>query len=92
VNDIQGDLAALEQKFDRIALMTIALTEIVQERLGIESKEVEAKLREIDERDGKLDGRLSPPKSLKTCPVCSRINGGTRTNCLYCGVLLPVNY
>ena len=46
-----------------------------------------AKIKEIDLRDGKLDGK--PGVSPQECPGCGKPNGPHRKACLYCGGELP---
>ena len=73
----------LEDKIDRLTLITQALWEILQTKVGIEESELTALIEEIDLRDGKLDGKLS-----KTPQKCSKCNQSVsvKTNvCFYCG-------
>ena len=76
----------LEQSLEKLALTCRAMWELVSESLSISEGDLVARVREIDLRDGHLDGRLrSEPQS---CPDCKRVNGGARTRCLYCGTEL----
>lgn len=90
ISSMHRTITGLEQQVERLTLATIAMIEIMQSRHGVTPEEFEAKVREIDLRDGKLDGRLQqqvrPPRN---CPACGRPNGGLRTACLYCGAMLP---
>jgi hypothetical protein len=52
-----------------------------------EGGQIEAKIREIDLRDGKLDGTFRPPA--KTCKECGRVSSPMSATCLYCGAPLP---
>jgi hypothetical protein len=61
--------------------------EILRDRLGISGEEIEAKIHEIDMRDGKLDGTFRLPP--KTCKECGRVSGPASASCLYCGAPLP---
>ena len=73
----------LEDNIDRLTLITQALWEILQTKVGIEESELTALIEEIDLRDGKLDGKLS-----KTPQKCSKCNQSVsvKTNvCFYCG-------
>ena len=72
----------LENKIESLALTCHALVEILRQH-GITSEMLAAKMEEIDLRDGKLDGRMSPVS--KACGRCGRRNSKNRTNCLYCG-------
>lgn len=73
----------LEDNIDRLTLITQALWEILQKKVGIEEFELTALIEEIDLRDGKLDGKIS-----KTPQKCSKCNQSVsiKTNvCFYCG-------
>ena len=63
----------LEQQVGRLALASIAMAEILRDHLGISGEVIEAKIHEIDLRDGKLDGMFRP--SAKTCKECGRVSG-----------------
>ncbi|HWL08881.1 MAG TPA: hypothetical protein VNQ76_10770 [Planctomicrobium sp.] len=78
----------LELSLDRLSLATMAIAEILRDRSHITEEEIEAKIEEIDLRDGKLDGRLREP--VTTCTSCDRTNPARRSQCLYCGESLPV--
>ena len=84
---LQRRADGLEKQVQRLTLATMALAELLRDRLQVSQAEIEAKVRDIDLRDGKLDGKLAT--SVKTCPTCSRVNGPQRVTCLYCGTALP---
>jgi hypothetical protein len=68
------------------------MVEIMRDRHGVSEAEFEAKVREIDLRDGRLDGKLRvATPAPRSCPACGRPNGGTRVACLYCSAPLPVD-
>ena len=73
----------LEDNIDRLTLITQALWELLQKKLGIEESELTLLIEEIDLRDGRLDGKIS-----KTPQKCSKCNQSVsvKTNvCFYCG-------
>ncbi len=93
--DAQGEirflkdrLLCLEQSVERLSLATMAIAEILRDRFHITEVEIEARIEEIDLRDGKLDGRLRQPAN--ECVHCRRTNAARRSNCLYCGESLPI--
>ncbi|MCX7418409.1 MAG: hypothetical protein NT013_02585 [Planctomycetia bacterium] len=67
----------------------MALAEVLAEQPGVTSDMIEAKMRGIDLRDGKLDLKLQCPAKL--CGSCQRTSNAHRTACLYCGERLPVD-
>jgi hypothetical protein len=85
--DREEEIRALEQQVGRLALASLAMAEILRDHLGISSAVIEAKMREIDLRDGKLDGTFHP--SAKTCMECGRVSGPMSVTCLYCCSPLP---
>lgn len=80
---LQTRIRVLEQQCERLTLSAMAMAEILRDRLGVTEYEIEAKVTEIDLRDGKRDGQFRPPSG--PCPNCRRENAPTRRNCLYCG-------
>ena len=84
--DLAQEVRVLEQQVGRLALASVAMAEVLREHLGISGDVIEAKIREIDLRDGKLDGTFRLPA--KTCTECGRVSGPMSASCLYCGAPL----
>lgn len=82
-------LTQLEKQNERLSLAIMALAEIVATQPNVTNDMIEAKMREIELRDGKLDGRLQRPA--KQCGACHRTSNAQWTTCLYCGERLPVD-
>ena len=74
---------ALENKFDRLQLAFNALWELIRDATRLTAADLEAKMREIDLRDGKADGKITdlPVR----CPACKRVSSTKHWKCLYCG-------
>ena len=89
LRDVRGTVDRLERQVERLTLASLALAEILRDRMGVKQDEIEAVVRDIDLRDGKLDGKLSQPMQVKRCEGCERVNGPQRHSCLYCGKGLP---
>ncbi|MBL8760046.1 MAG: hypothetical protein JNL50_01970 [Phycisphaerae bacterium] len=79
-------VAELERTVESLTLMTMALGELLAQKGVVSSEEIEARVRDIDLSDGKLDGRVAT--SPRVCRKCGRMIAGDRVNCLYCGVLM----
>jgi hypothetical protein len=77
------DLHRLEDRFERLVLLTEALAELAIERLGITTAELAAKIDEIDGRDGTVDRHRV--RTLARCPACNARIPADRTTCQYCG-------
>ena len=82
-----GQIRQLEQQNDRLTLAVMALAEILREQFHVSQDDIEAKMRDIDIRDGNLDGKVT--RFGKLCRSCGRVSGAKRTTCLYCGESLP---
>ena len=91
VGDLRRRVQVLEKQCERLTLAAMAMSEIVRDKLKLSEQEIEAKLAEIDLRDGRLDGQSRPPvgsSSVARCPDCHRPNAASRRQCLYCGAAL----
>ena len=73
----------LEEKVERLALITRALFELLQESSGASEERLRAKITEIDLRDGQADGRMTPIP--KRCPKCDAMMSPRFRRCLFCG-------
>ena len=92
VGDLQRRIQVLEQQCERLTLTAMAMAEILRDKLKLSEPEIEAKIAEIDLRDGRLDGQFRPSvagHSVASCPDCHRPNAANRRQCLYCGTILP---
>ena len=87
IDSVSGNVERLEGQLERMMLLNRALWELVSERSGITETELEDKVREVDLRDGKLDGHMA--REVTICPKCRRANNKTRRTCLYCST--PIN-
>lgn len=79
----ESRVAQLEQTVESLTLMTMALAELLAEKGIVQSSELEARVREVDLSDGRLDGKVKLDP--KPCPRCKRIVAARRARCLYCG-------
>jgi hypothetical protein len=86
---VRDTVSRLERQVERLTLANLALATILRDRLGVKEEDIEGTVRDIDLRDGKLDGRLDQPMQVKRCEGCDRVNGPQRHTCLYCGKALP---
>jgi hypothetical protein len=83
VESIDSDLTDLEKLVVRMQLAVEAMAEIMESRIGIEHREIIDKMFEIDLRDGKRDGRITPVPV--TCKKCQRPSPANAPKCIYCG-------
>lgn len=73
----------LQARIDALTLACTTMWSLMQTRFGMTDAEFGSRLREIDLRDGKLDGRIAP--EIKSCPKCQRTMSSRHARCLYCG-------
>ena len=73
----------LEEKVESLALVCQALLEILAEKTGVTQEQVDAKIEEIDLRDGVKDGKFRPQPLV--CSDCGRRTARKRERCMYCG-------
>jgi hypothetical protein len=79
----RNEVVRLEEKLDKLALITRAMFELLGEATGNPEERLAAKVVEIDLRDGQADGRMSPKP--KRCPKCDAMMSPRFGRCLFCG-------
>jgi hypothetical protein len=84
---LRWELDALKRKSDALTLTCQALWEIVRTQTGLSDSALLERMRDIDVRDGKFDGHITP--RVGHCRWCGRKNNPTRKDCMYCGAKLP---
>jgi hypothetical protein len=87
--EAKTETETLRHDVDRLLMITEALWTFLKKEHGYSDEELANAVKEIDLRDGRLDGRVgkSPPKA---CPSCGKMNSSKQLRCLYCGQPLPV--
>ncbi len=83
---LHADYKHLEHQVDKLLLITRALWEMLAETRGIDDKELLSKVKEIDLRDGQLDGKLA--QEAKDCRECGHKLSPRNHQCIYCGALV----
>lgn len=73
----------LEARVNQLTLVNMALWSLLQEKTGLTEEDLLERVREIDLRDGVLDGRVS--EDVAQCPECARTLSKRHDRCLYCG-------
>ena len=84
--DLKSGAGSVQRRLDVMTLANQALFEILRDRLGIEEEEVILRMAEIDARDGKKDGKISP--RVLSCMRCGKKVSTTRQRCMYCAELV----
>lgn len=83
---IHKEVLRLEAKIDSLAIISQALWEVLREKTDLTEKDIEAKIAEIDSRDGRQDGKMTGKPVL--CPACNRPAHSRLRTCPYCGTAL----
>ena len=81
--DLERRIKQLEAEVDSLTLILMAMWELFGKSNGLFMKDLEAKMQEIDLRDGKLDGKASAGP--RVCGECNRPLADRRRVCVYCG-------
>ena len=87
VGQVDDRVRQLEKRLNHLTLYTQAMWELIRENTRLEDSDIEARVQEIDLRDGKADGKIN--SSILVCPACGRNNNSTKKQCMYCGADLP---
>lgn len=77
-------IRSLQDQVDHLSLVCQAMCELM-ENIGFDKSMLESKIREIDLRDGKLDGKFVQKK---VCGQCNREVARRHVKCLYCGSMV----
>ena len=79
---LHQEVLRLESKIDGLALICQALVEILRDSGGVSEASIESKIKEIDDRDGRSDGRIAGKPT--ECPRCHRPAHTRQRVCMYC--------
>jgi hypothetical protein len=81
-----ADIADISRKVDRLSLACQAMWELLRDRSELTEDDIEAKILEIDGRDGRVDGKIAT--KLVDCATCGRPTNSRRGSCVMCGAPL----
>lgn len=87
---LHDEIYRMEAKLATMALICQALYELLRDKVGLDDAMVEAKMQEIDMRDGRADGRITGQPT--TCPKCNRPTHTRLRLCMYCGAPISGNH
>lgn len=81
-----ADIADVRRQVERLSLACQAMWELLRDRSDITEEDLEAKILEIDARDGRVDGKIAT--TMTTCSSCGRPTNSRRGSCVICGATL----
>ena len=70
---------------ERLYLVVQAMWELLKDKVGLTDADLDAKVQEIDMRDGRLDGQDSTQTDPLTCRQCGRTILSGQAQCSWCG-------
>lgn len=79
----KSDLIGMQRQLDHLTLLCQSMWEIIQEETEITEAQFRAKIADVDTRDGKADGKISP--QVFACPYCGANCNSARQRCTMCG-------
>jgi len=81
----------LDDRIERLILVTEAMWELLSERSGVTVEQLAERVRAIDARDGRADGRHGLPEDAPRlyCSACQAAIPPGRKVCQFCGATVP---
>lgn len=76
-------LALLEERLEKLALVNLAMWELLREKTKLTEEDLLLKVLEIDLRDGSEDAKVT--RTVARCQSCGRAMSPRHTKCIYCG-------
>jgi hypothetical protein len=82
--------ASTQDQVDRLTLACQAMWEIIRDKVGVTEQELQAKITEIDARDGSIDGKIG--YEVVDCPQCNQKTSTRRARCVFCGCAVMLGH
>ena len=82
--EIRTQNMTIMRDVEKLFMITESLWTILKEKHGYVDEDLGQMIREIDLRDGRLDGKVARQQN-PLCPQCARTLMGKHPVCLYCG-------
>lgn len=82
--DASTEVTYLKLKVEKLMIITEAMWMILKETTKYTDEELKEKMRQIDLKDGKLDGRVAAELPGK-CTKCGQLLQKNKYVCIYCG-------
>lgn len=88
MESVQDQVWRLEDRIERLLLITDALWELASGPLGLTDEQLAAKVHELDAESGQVDGRRA--RTASRCGSCGAAIQLGRATCVFCGAAAPV--
>ena len=88
-SDVRTNNESIQFDIEKLFMITEALWIILKEQHGYDDEHLVHMIRDIDLRDGKLDGKVAKSAERLSCPKCGRSIIRRKARCLYCGAAAP---
>ena len=75
----------LRKDVERLYMTVQAVWELVKERTDLKDRDLAEKIKEIDLRDGREDGKDATQMAVNNCSRCGRVLEKGSSLCLWCG-------
>lgn len=85
VTGTEEKLRELEQRYERMSLVTNALWQLLKAHTGLTDADLKKYIEKVDLSDGVRDGKVARNKGAMDCPHCSRRVLTSATVCAWCG-------
>jgi hypothetical protein len=80
------DIKKLKRDVARLTLACQSMWKLLRDNTGFDEAQLEAKILEVDMRDGSADGEIGMRQA--ECPACRKKTNSRREICLMCGAPL----
>ena len=77
------EIAKMSRHLNRLTLACQSMWELIRDNTNLTEEDLEAKVLEVDLRDGHADGRIRT--QILTCSACGRKTNSKRAFCVMCG-------
>jgi len=80
----------LHDRIGRLVLVTEAMWELLSERFGLTVTDLATRVRDLDARDGHMDGKRGEVAGAEQvrCPSCGAVVPPGKTTCQFCGAVV----
>ena len=86
VDRYAAEITRLGRSIEHLSIACQAMWELLQETSGLTEEQLDARMQEIDLRDGTPDDRIT--KKPIDCTACGAKSNSRRTHCVMCGAEL----